>query len=521
MVDTGNARHPDGREGAPRDALIRSGLALMGSKPWVRVSAKEIAESAGIDPALVTYYFGGRSGLIAAIARETFVMLRNRMTVQYAEKGDLDQALHAAVADPAAVLAREPLLAQLYVAELLLNGDPHTDEVLHDLGMPYFEEVQRALERSRQAVGLHGHHGGLMYTLVSITIFRWFLEPWFRRNPSVRGSQYDAEAFSWQLAEVVLHGVLGTGSTNGAPKPRRRKSKPQALGHSAVSHPTDVVPATVRAAFVEAALDMMREEPDADLTPHKVAEAVGYDTQLVAECFPDALSLMTEVARAAARILGKPTRTPRPRGRPTTQNPELEHRLVQAAIELIEENGKAVSARAVAGRAGCDPALVTYYFRGRRGLYQAVAAVVVTDLVAAYRAGAGAIPADAGSKQLRSGLTAVVKMVVDRPQLAQFLLDQFLVHGTAAADSALAALAEPYFAAVREAIELGCAADEFKEFDREILLYAIGALPVFLAAVRPILHRAFRGPADTLTPSEIADETVKLVLDGALSANFT
>ncbi|MFE6766546.1 TetR family transcriptional regulator [Streptomyces sp. NPDC057689] len=59
----------------------------------------------------------------------------------------------------------------------------------------------------------------------------------------------------------------------------------------------------------------------------------------------------------------------RPRGRPRG-NPPIRESLVVAARELFLERGyRATTLRAVAGAAGVDPALISYHFGSKKGLF--------------------------------------------------------------------------------------------------------------------------------------------------------
>jgi AcrR family transcriptional regulator len=234
--------------------------------------------------------------------------------------------------------------------------------------------------------------------------------------------------------------------------------------------------------------------------------------------------LVNEVAQAATAQLtalrrgtaGSPevASGPRRRGRPTVQDPIIEHTLLDSALELIEKDGRALSARAVAARAGCDPALITYYFGGRNGLYQRVAEQLVAELTAEYHDGVRS--GGTTLTRLHAGLTNIVATVARRPQLATFLIDQCLVHGTSASDDALAAIVGPYLSSVAELADQLSAEGTFRTLEDNVARYSLAILPTFIAALAPVIHRALRGPIVPLAPDELAEEILRLVLYGAL-----
>ncbi|MCD8522829.1 MAG: TetR/AcrR family transcriptional regulator [Saccharospirillaceae bacterium] len=54
-----------------REALLNTARELFASRPYRTVTLREIARYAGVEAALVRYYFGGKAGLFEAMMRET------------------------------------------------------------------------------------------------------------------------------------------------------------------------------------------------------------------------------------------------------------------------------------------------------------------------------------------------------------------------------------------------------------------------------------------------------------------
>lgn len=61
---------PPGAATTSRDALLQAASDLMVERGDVDVSLSEIGARAGLNPALVKYYFGGRTGLMLALVQE-------------------------------------------------------------------------------------------------------------------------------------------------------------------------------------------------------------------------------------------------------------------------------------------------------------------------------------------------------------------------------------------------------------------------------------------------------------------
>tara|TARA_R110002073_G_scaffold223755_2_gene383940 strand:- start:1047 stop:1688 length:642 start_codon:yes stop_codon:yes gene_type:complete len=73
---TAKAGRPRGNSGA-RQQLIIAARQMFTVLPYEKVSTRMIAEDAGVSPALINYYFGGKAGLFEQMLRETLEPVRN------------------------------------------------------------------------------------------------------------------------------------------------------------------------------------------------------------------------------------------------------------------------------------------------------------------------------------------------------------------------------------------------------------------------------------------------------------
>lgn len=493
------ASEPDGHDADVRSQLLDAALALMTERPWERLSARAVAEHAGVDPTLVTYYFGGRAGLVAAAAAKAAVVIRGRVQLGYSEEPEFERAIQRAVRDGVAAMGDAPMLARLYVSELLLRDNDRIHELLYELTADYYGEIEQVVDEA----AVHGRlrdvdRGVLLYTIAALTVFPFFLDPMTRRRGRVARAD-GLESFSADMVNLVLHGAAAVGGTRAAPaRPRPHADAP--------SH----------ADLVDAALVMLRDDPQASVTPASVAAFVGIEPQAVVSRFADldADSLAVAVARAAVQQLAPSPSHARSRGRPTAQNPALERDLAIAARKLISTEDRRFSASAVAAAANCDPALITYYFGGRRGLLETVASDVLSNLVT--RARRAYDPGLRVVDRLEAVLAEPLYALTHQPALARLLVDEFLIHGTTASDAALQSTIAPFLAVVRAAIDDGLDTGELRPAAPDALLYGVGVMPLYLAATLRVFERAHRGPQLPDDPTIIAEQILDLIVNGLL-----
>jgi AcrR family transcriptional regulator len=105
-----------------RDRILAAAEALLKTLPPARVTMSRIAEEAGVDPALVRYYFGDRTRLLLAVA--------NRVTANTSHAGartlEPQAALIEHIRKTLALVRSAPFMHRLMVEELNASGTEET-----------------------------------------------------------------------------------------------------------------------------------------------------------------------------------------------------------------------------------------------------------------------------------------------------------------------------------------------------------------------------------------------------------
>jgi TetR/AcrR family transcriptional regulator len=195
----------------------------------------------------------------------------------------------------------------------------------------------------------------------------------------------------------------------------------------------------------------------------------------------------------------------RTRSRRRLRDPEATRRaLLDAGTTLFAERGyDGVSVSAIAGRAGANKALVSYYFGGKRKLYLAIVTRTFTELVARAEALAAS---DRPAPELLRDLVALVADTAARrhPHFPAMMLREVLAGGRHLKTETLAyplRVAE----AVRRIVERGVRDGSFRAVDPLLThLGLVGSVLFFFATTRlrerifaaRRLHAKLPGPAD-------------------------
>jgi TetR/AcrR family transcriptional regulator len=120
---------------ATRQALVQAGVALFSERGYDGVSTEDLAGRAGVNKALISYHFGGKRGLYAAVLSSGFGAIAGRLKAAEAEGGDARALLHRFLSAFEELRHERPDFPTLFLREVLSSGIeptvlPHLVEII-------------------------------------------------------------------------------------------------------------------------------------------------------------------------------------------------------------------------------------------------------------------------------------------------------------------------------------------------------------------------------------------------------
>jgi AcrR family transcriptional regulator len=202
-------RGPERRDPqATREALLEAGATLFSERGLDGASTEDIAERAGVNKALISYHFGGKRGLYAAIVESQFGRMSARLQTIEKDAGDARQALRDYL-DTFVEIAREaPGFPTLFLREVLSSGIepavvPHLVQIVGMSRRLAERAFREGLFRRVDPITFH-------FGLVGALIFFFSTEE-ARRKAAARHSlpfaMPDATAFVRYIEELTLRGL--------------------------------------------------------------------------------------------------------------------------------------------------------------------------------------------------------------------------------------------------------------------------------------------------------------------------
>lgn len=195
-----------------RTALIEAARELFAKHAFDRVSTKQLAAHAGVNPAMINYHFGGKAALLEATFRETVTpvvgeIARLLTTEQNAHGAPLRRFFEIYMR----TFAANPWLPQLMARHVLPEGGALQKVVIAELGSrlgPLFVgEIGRA--RARHALRSNLDPVLTTLSLISLAVFPFLSMPVTSR---VFGLSFDEEFVERLIAHntaLFYDGVRG------------------------------------------------------------------------------------------------------------------------------------------------------------------------------------------------------------------------------------------------------------------------------------------------------------------------
>jgi AcrR family transcriptional regulator len=191
--------------------------------------------------------------------------------------------------------------------------------------------------------------------------------------------------------------------------------------------------------------------------------------------------------------------------------------LIEAAQAILAARpaGK-LTVREVAARAGCDVALVNYYFGSKDGLLVAALEDALAELrqvLETYTRREGTF-----EEQVRRMVREPILAMGERRHLPRMIIGQILLERGPQADRWIAALGLSQLQAVGDIVEEGIRSGAFRQVDARALVYSFSAIPAFFFLMAPVIERILGEAAVSQEAVEsFADAVTDLVLHGLLA----
>ncbi|MET0398264.1 MAG: TetR family transcriptional regulator [Longimicrobiaceae bacterium] len=149
------------------DSILAAAEELFARQGFAATTTKQIGSAAGVNPALIHYYFGNKEGLYRALLRRLFESIIARGGQQLATKPAPDAAVRALVGIQSDIMVEHPSFPRLLARELVDQGMTHAGEYVARLSDTLFRRLCELI-RGGQEAGLFRRDMDPRFAAVSV-----------------------------------------------------------------------------------------------------------------------------------------------------------------------------------------------------------------------------------------------------------------------------------------------------------------------------------------------------------------
>ncbi len=202
---------PVGSSGTKRRAaLLDAAQQILAEKGLPRVTVREVAERAGVKPALVNYYFGSKDDLLRAVADRISAELLDRIRAVVSQAGSAEEQLANMVRAAVAVIGADRYAPRLIAEQVLFGEDEVIDDFVTNFASKNLENFAQVLqEGQRLGVFREVNPMFLIPALFGSSLFFFLAEPILKRLYGIPGITPElAQQFAEHQVELLLNGIL-------------------------------------------------------------------------------------------------------------------------------------------------------------------------------------------------------------------------------------------------------------------------------------------------------------------------
>lgn len=219
------------RDAPTPDQILDAAERLFAAQGFARTTIKQIGGEAGVNSALLYYYFGGKERLYHEVLQRLMSGLVDRTMTQLDAGGDPGTRLRRFVAAQAEVLASRPTFPKLIMRELVDHDASHAVAQVRQLSATSFRRLCQLVEEGQRAKVFRPDLDPRFAAVSIVAQLAYFFMAWpaVRVLLEVKAAVPPAKAvrdFARHAAEFALAALLvPAGKPAGKTSPRIRSTR--------------------------------------------------------------------------------------------------------------------------------------------------------------------------------------------------------------------------------------------------------------------------------------------------------
>jgi AcrR family transcriptional regulator len=204
-----------------RTALLDACQEILVEKGTPRVTLREVADRAGVKPALVHYYFGTKEDLLHAVADRLSERMLETIEAELSQEGSIEERMGNMVRAAMRNLGTDRYGPRLIAEQIFFGEDDRIESFAAKYARKNLENIEKILDEGREAGVFRDVDPMLLVpSLFGSGLFFFLVEPILKRIFGIDGITPElVDRFAEHQVELLLHGITrAPASRNGSPK---------------------------------------------------------------------------------------------------------------------------------------------------------------------------------------------------------------------------------------------------------------------------------------------------------------
>jgi AcrR family transcriptional regulator len=195
-----------------RETLIAATRKLMKVMPPAQITRLDIARAAGVDPALIRYYFGDKSKLIVAAVLDAGAELRDRQRASFTKGGSPTERLTRRVGVLLETLFEDPSLHHLIIERIIHGKSKEARQLREEMVYGGIKSLAAIVEQGVESGELRRVDPRFLFlVMVGACSYAMAERALFGELMGEEPTHAHVERYSDFVSELFLHGLKGPG----------------------------------------------------------------------------------------------------------------------------------------------------------------------------------------------------------------------------------------------------------------------------------------------------------------------
>jgi AcrR family transcriptional regulator len=192
----------------PRDRILNSAAALFASKGYSAVGVREIASASDVNISMISYYFGGKIGILKAIIEKYYSMMQEIFKEVNAMNLPHDEHTRLFIKKLVNIIRNDTNLCKVALMEMALE-EPEVESFKVEMIKQHIEFLRGSLSNPMCSLPGIKYHSIMGPALMSLIYSNFLIGNLSNKIVDIEFNDEFYDFYSDVIADVFLYGITG------------------------------------------------------------------------------------------------------------------------------------------------------------------------------------------------------------------------------------------------------------------------------------------------------------------------